>query len=173
MCCIHFKTNEQKWLRYQREENEKVCTKIVEELKAQEIRLLDKNKMVAEEYSNKLRKQLGERLEKFYELMLDLGWPPHLEMDVSEARKIIDISVSYDEKVLKKAINDHYINKYNTKVINGFLNKWGQNRIFRKRILILEQAINAHIIGNYFLSTCTLISQLEGLSRILKTILER
>lgn len=101
-------------------------------------------------------------MERFYDLMYDLGWPPHLEMNVAEARKIVEASVTFDENELETIINDYYLKRYNTEAINQFLNKWKQSIILKKRISILEQAVSAHKRGDYYLSTCILVSQLEG-----------
>lgn len=162
--------NEQKWIELQKNELEKqkrqLMTQLEKELEKQNIELQvefekeaerhrkdswDQLKKQSEKYSNELKEQMYTRLEKFYEMMRELGWPPHGEMNVAEAKRIVEADITEKEE-LEKMINDYYLRKFNVEVISSFLVKWKENKLIEKRIPILEQAISAHISGNYFLS---------------------
>lgn len=89
-------------------------------------------------------------MERFYNLMYNLGWSPHLEMNVEEARKIVEVSATSGEDELEVMINDYYTKKHNIEAIDCFSNNWEKSKTLKKRIPILKQAINAHKRGDYF-----------------------
>ncbi len=173
--------NEQKWIELQSRELEKqkkqLMSLLEKEFEKQKQELWvelkeeadkrrkdswDQLKKEHERRNSELINQLNTRLEKFYEMMRELGWPPHGEMNVAEAKRIVEADIIEKEE-LENMINDYYLRKFNVEVVSSFLVKWKENKIIEKRIPILEQAISAHISGNYFLSVCVLLSQLEGI----------
>lgn len=162
----HSRLIEKEWIELQIKDIEKrkkeYFEKIKEESEKLKIETFDRLRKEAEESSNDHKKQLLEHMERLYDLMYDLGWPPHLEMNVAEARKIVEASATCGEDELEVMINDYYTKKYNIEAIDYFLNNWEKSKTLKKRIPILKQAINAHKKGDYFLSTCIFISQLEG-----------
>ncbi|WP_313755968.1 hypothetical protein [Tissierella sp.] len=157
---------EEEWRELQtraiKKQKKEYFARIKEESERHRTETLDRFRKEAEESSNELKKQLLERMERFYNLMYNLGWAPHLEMNVAEARKIVEASATCGEDELEVMINDYYTKKYNIEAIDYFLNNWEKSKTLKKRIPILKQAINAHKKGDYFLSTCIFISQLEG-----------
>lgn len=135
--------NKQKWIELQNKELEKqkkqLMTQLEKEFEKQKKELRvefekeakkhrkdswDQLKKEHEKRNNELLNQLNTRLEKFYEVMRELGWPPHGEMDVAEAKKIVEVDSTYGKEELENIFNDHYLRKYTIDVINSFLAKW-------------------------------------------------
>jgi hypothetical protein len=95
-------------------------------------------------------------------ILLDIGWPPPLEVPVGFFSKVIKIYNKYGKDKTEKIVTDSLLNYYNKEVIKKRLESWKKNRWLNKRMSILNASIDAHINGKYELSIPSILPQIEG-----------
>lgn len=132
---------------------------------------LERNK----EQINETLKNFKENLECFSEYfkqyyyeycvwLYDRGWPPLRDIP---PRIIEHLRESCEGKTFeeqRKILNSFAISYYSSMIIKSDIFKNWKNRIQNdKRIKILEEAINAHFEGRYFLSVPIFFIQIEGI----------
>ena len=102
-------------------------------------------------------------LEKFKAIIMSLGFPPHMELLPYDISRIVSIYNKYGEEKAKEETYNIYLQYFNNENIKDMSNEWFETDIVKKRKDIINQAINAHIQGNYYLSIPIVFSQIEGM----------
>ena len=96
----------------------------------------------------------------------DIDFSPEWIFPTSTASINNDINIIESSSKNTLSVDDLFINEIMThERINETLSHWKEKPNIDGRINILEQAIEAHIEGKFYLSVSTLIPQIEGLLR--------
>lgn len=82
-----------------------------------------------------------------------------VESDVRDIESFVSIENCVSD------IDNFFNTLMNSERINKTLTSWKEQKKLVKRLPIIEEAIEAHLAGKYYLSVSTLISQVEGLLR--------
>ncbi|MFS0751736.1 hypothetical protein [Oceanobacillus sp. 1P07AA] len=100
-------------------------------------------------------------LQVFKVIILNLGYPPHIGMDIREIRRIV---AEYQNDAELTAENiDHYMRSYyDSKEILNIGSSWERNPMLKSRLSILRNVLMAHNLGMYGVSVPTIVSQFEG-----------
>ena len=102
--------------------------------------------------------------DRFTMLSVELGWGPSgYELCIDDWIEIVKIYDIQGEDEARKSIDELYITRYGKIEILKILESWRNNIILSDRIDILEQVVFSHIDKRFFVSTATLIPQIEGL----------
>ena len=108
--------------------------------------------------------KIGDIENKFAAIMLELDWPPPIDLPLDMAINIIkEYDSISDKKQVGTKIREILIDYYDNEVILDMLNSWKNKKLLEKRIHILDAAITAHCSGNYILSIPALFPQIEGI----------
>ncbi|GIM48535.1 hypothetical protein DNHGIG_40840 [Collibacillus ludicampi] len=102
-------------------------------------------------------------IEKFKLIMLKIGYPAHYEIPIITARKIVRF---YKERTLeetKNFVKEFLIKFYDNNKVDRIVQRWKEIKWISPRLRLLNEAVEAHISGKYFLSVSTLIPQFEGI----------
>lgn len=100
-------------------------------------------------------------LKVFKYAMVELGFPPHHALSISQMRFIAQNYEDNKEEV-ESYIADFLNEFYNSKKLNEILIEWEDSKILEKRLPLLRNAVMAHNIGMYDLVVPAILSQLEG-----------
>ncbi len=174
--------NRELWAQYVRklleQEQEKLQKKLQEEVRlererwqrlAQEQWELEEKKarqrirQQAEARSAEVRTIIKKRVLKFYDVLRQLGWPPHGEMNLAEAKAIVEAAEKSGVTAVADAVDRYFVQKYDSEEISRMLDSWRQKNALRERIEILEQAIQVHNHGYYYVSVPAILAQIEGI----------
>lgn len=98
----------------------------------------------------------------FITLMLALGWPPLLDLNLQQMELIIKAHKEAKGDDINIHINDFLLNFYDEETLNEKLDLWKTKNWLIARIPILEEVIKAHLNGNYWLSIPGILPQIEG-----------
>lgn len=114
-----------------------------------------------EDLSRRIREQ-AERGIRFSQVMMDLGWPPPVDLPMALVNKLLQL---VDDRGLEDAAPD--IEKeicayYTPERLRRKVRAWGKTRLLGRRKRILEKAVKAHIDGDYELSVPAMVAQVEG-----------
>lgn len=97
-------------------------------------------------------------------IMIEAKWPPLPSLDLYPSEMIQIIKHHTDDAdSIGSVIEEFVIGKYGDQEINSLLARWKQRAPLRKRIPILEEVIEAHNKGQYFVSIAALLPQIEGI----------
>lgn len=112
---------------------------------------------------NRIRKMLietKEDVESFQKVIAELGYPPHLIMDIPTIRSIVK---SYNAKELTiENIDKFMCSYYDSEMISRIGLNWEHRDELQPRLSILRNVIMAHNLGLYGVSVPAIISQFEG-----------
>ncbi|TYQ16958.1 UNVERIFIED_CONTAM: hypothetical protein Cloal_3548 [Acetivibrio alkalicellulosi] len=142
-----------------RKKQKKYFEDIAEENRKKWLEQLQKNKRM----SDNIISELNERISKFFNILYELGWPAHRNMNLAEVKKVVDLYNKYGFDSIKNNIENYFIKKYDNDEILRIQCAWEQNQLLEYRIIILKQAIQAHLQGYYYLTIPTILSQIEGI----------
>ncbi|MBO0994657.1 hypothetical protein [Bacillus sp. SD088] len=112
----------------------------------------------------KLREGISETeedLKLFKTAIVDLGYPPHEDMDIGIVRAIAQ-AYREDKVSLLDNIDEFMCEYYNSELISDISNQWEKNVMLKKRLPILRNIIMSHNQGMYYVSIPAALSQLEG-----------
>jgi len=107
--------------------------------------------------------QTEEDIKSYKEVMLILGYPPNVSMDIYLMREIGREYIKYSETDLKLIIDEVMVNHYNPIKIDEIKNTWETYEFIKERLPLLRQVMNAHKLGMFALSIPSLSSQMEGI----------
>ncbi|RXT14874.1 hypothetical protein [Ammoniphilus sp. CFH 90114] len=102
-------------------------------------------------------------IKKFKLIMVEIGYPPHDEIEIPQARYIVRF---YEEHGLEKTrglVEDYLVTEFNKSKVEGILVRWSNIEWLSSRIPILMEAIEAHNTEKYYTSIPTLLPQIEGI----------
>ncbi|KFI01421.1 hypothetical protein P8879_02175 [Bacillus spizizenii] len=135
-------------------------------------------KMVDERVKQEIRKKM-EKLQKeiskelnharddfryFKKIMVEMGFPPHEEMEVKKMRKIVDDYKTKGKKYVESYLDDLVIAEFGIDFLSERLKYWEKHHEFlKKRMPLLRSCIRAHNLGMYYLVVPALLTQLEGI----------
>lgn len=106
---------------------------------------------------------LESNLRRSLNILVELGWPPHGDIYIPEAKRIVQIYDEFGHERSKSIVNVFFLEKYSTPKILEILNQWDKKVWLKKRIPILRQVINSHVNGDFYVAIPALLSQLEGI----------
>ncbi|CAH0260946.1 hypothetical protein [Peribacillus simplex] len=107
-------------------------------------------------------KQTKEDMEVFQVTIVELGYPPHYDVDISQMR-MINRDFIVDKKQVVEYIDEFMAWNYDATAIYEMLIKWEGKKFLERRIQILRNVVKAHNQGMYHLAVLGIISQYEGL----------
>lgn len=105
--------------------------------------------------------QTEEDLEVFKVAIIELGYPPHEDMDITTMRNIAK-SYTSDKESLFQVIDQVMCHYYNNTFLSSMAKKWEYNNQIKDRLPILRNVIMAHNQGMYYVSIPAILSQFEG-----------
>lgn len=95
--------------------------------------------------------------------MLEIGYPAHYEIPISTARKIVRYYQEHTLEETKYLVKEFFIKFYDNNKIGEILRRWKEINWVASRLRLLNEAVEAHVSGKYFLSVSTLLPQFEGI----------
>lgn len=104
-------------------------------------------------------------IEEFEEELVKLNYPPlSLDMPVSHIRLLLDqIKEAENEEEAEQILDDYITSLYNEEALDDCLYVWQSFEWLKERYVIVEQIIQAHKQGLYYLSTLAVFPQIEGI----------
>lgn len=109
-------------------------------------------------------KRLEEDTIRFKAIMLEVGFPPHNSIPLSEIPRIVRI---YDEMGTEytKRLIERYMTLivYREEELGEIQKTWERAKWLEKRIKIINSGIDGHINGFYHLTVPTFLAQIEGI----------
>lgn len=106
--------------------------------------------------------QTDEDMKLFQTKIVELGYPPHYDVDIRQMRIIIK-DYREDKKQVAEYIDEFMAWNYNSEAIHQMLIKWETKPFLEKRLHILRNVVKSHNQGMYHLSVLGIVSQYEGL----------
>jgi hypothetical protein len=107
-------------------------------------------------------KETEEDIKVFKAAMVDLGYPPHDELDIRLMRRIAQDFRDEGKESVEEYIDEFMCEFYSQTVIQKISSKWEHYGFLKKRLPLLRSAIRAHNLGMYDLVVPSVISQFEG-----------
>jgi hypothetical protein len=107
-------------------------------------------------------KETEEDIKVFKAAMVELGYPPHDELDIRLMRSIAQDFREEGKESVEEYIDEFMCEFYSPAIIQKISSKWEQYNFLKKRLPLLRSAIRAHNIGMYDLVVPSVISQFEG-----------
>jgi len=101
--------------------------------------------------------------ERYAAIMIEVDWPPVLDIPSIAIYDIIEAYDSMPAKQFKAELDDVLINFYDREQLHLKLEKWRKILILSRRMRILEDIVEGHLEGKYNLTIPTTLSQIEGL----------
>lgn len=101
-------------------------------------------------------------LKVFKVAIIDLGYPPHENMDLGTMRGIAKAYVE-DKETLEEVIDDIMCEYYDDIFFRELGAIWEDSNGLQRRLSILRNVIMSHNLGMYGVSVPTIIAQLEGM----------
>lgn len=105
---------------------------------------------------------LKERVRKFYDVLKQLGWPPHGDMNLAEVGAIVRNVEEFGVDAVADAVDGYFLRKYDFAEILRMSSGWKQ-KVRPRRLEIMDQAIQAHNYRLYYVSVPTILAQIEGI----------
>lgn len=99
---------------------------------------------------------------RFAAAMLALGWPPVMDIYVSQVREIAVRFESEDSEALADEVSAFLLEFYDQATLERKLDDWRRLRWVEERLPILERVVQAHCDGQYELSVPAMLPQIEG-----------
>lgn len=107
---------------------------------------------------------LDDTLLAFKTALVESQWPPpRMDLDITDVRYILDLRDSLPKQEARSQIDTFMLERHDTAYVRNLLAEWKGRKWIKKRIPILEAAVNAHIEGKYELSIPALLPQIEGI----------
>ena len=107
---------------------------------------------------------LDDTLLAFKTVLVKFQWPPpRMDFDIADVRYILDLRDSLPEDEARTQIDAFMLKRHDVSYVRGLLQDWKGHKWIKKRIPILEAAVNAHIEGKYELSIPALLPQIGGI----------
>lgn len=107
---------------------------------------------------------LQENTSRFKIIMIEIGFPPHGSIPLSQISRIVSV---YDENGIdytKRMVNRYMtLFLFNEKEIKIMQKEWGNAVWLQKRIEILNSIVDGHFNGYYNLTIPTILAQIEGI----------
>jgi hypothetical protein len=108
-------------------------------------------------------KAVGTLIERFSLLMLELGWPPDLSIDIRTMRRIMDMYDAHGAEAIRDSVEEYMLRRYDRQRLESLLTDWDEQKWLTKRMPILREVVEAHVSGKYWLSVPALFPQIEGI----------
>lgn len=100
---------------------------------------------------------LSEDTSKRYATIIkQTGWPPHNKLFIKEIKDIVEYCEENGIEKTKLRLNSYFVKRFNTEKIEAMLRTWEKRQWLKKRIPILQEAIEAHDNSSYYASVSTL-----------------
>lgn len=108
-------------------------------------------------------KYFEEKTDYFSTIIVELGWPPSDYLLQEHMDKIVEMYKKYSLEKTRKEVNTLFLKSFNKKVLYSILDNWKRKKWFKKRIPILNEAIDSHIKNHYYASVSLILLQIEGI----------
>lgn len=108
-------------------------------------------------------KEYGKILDSFSYVMIEIDWPPPLDIDSRQMLAIIEYRKNNSLEETEKAVSEEFIKWYKNERIEVMFNSWIKKEWLKKRKLILKAVIDAHTKGQFLLSVPVMLTQVEGI----------
>lgn len=102
-------------------------------------------------------------LDKIVPIMIELEWPPILDLTVANATQIILEYELFGLDAARCKLEQIILKRYNKVRLQAILVKWQNDDRLAQRLPILRQVIDTHSSGYYFASVTTILPQIEGI----------
>ena len=108
-------------------------------------------------------RQAGLALDRLPAIMVELGWPPIMELDMPSAIRIVRRYDVEGAEAIREDVGITLLRLYGNGQLRRLLLSWENQRLLSRRIPILKQAVEAHMAGQYWVSVPALLPQIEGI----------
>lgn len=108
-------------------------------------------------------REAGLAVERLPAIMVELGWPPVMKLDLPSAVQIVRRYDAEGTEAVRQDVSDAILSLYDDDQVRRLLPSWEKQRFLRRRMPILRQVIEAHIAGHYWVSVPALLPQIEGI----------
>jgi hypothetical protein len=102
-------------------------------------------------------------IERFKVIIVDIGYPPHEDLEILEMRRIVHYFDKYGYDRTQKYVNELFLKVYNREKILDLFSKWTNMGFLKNRIHILKEGVESHISKKFFSSIPTIMPQIEGI----------
>ncbi|MBN2456066.1 MAG: hypothetical protein JXB29_05955 [Sedimentisphaerales bacterium] len=103
---------------------------------------------------------------KAFTWMIDNGWPPLIHVAINTPTKLMNYCIKnkMDRKSIRKLLDNEIVKYHNSDMIKKTISpSWDNSFISKKRMKILQSAVQAHLDKKYELSVPALLTQLDGI----------
>ncbi|EDL65988.1 hypothetical protein BSG1_01510 [Bacillus sp. SG-1] len=104
-----------------------------------------------------------EDLKVFKAAIVDLGYPPHHELDIRLMREIARAYKANGKDAVNEYIDEFICKYYQPSLIQDIEKRWEKYKFLEKRLPLLRNAVKAHNLGMYELVVPSILSQFEGI----------
>jgi len=108
-------------------------------------------------------KEYGKILDSFSYIMIEIDWPPPLDINSRQMLSIIEYRKSHSLEETEKAVSEGFIKWYKNEKIKIMFDSWVKKEWLKKRRSILKAAIDAHKKKKFLLSVPVMLTQIEGI----------
>lgn len=108
-------------------------------------------------------REAGLAIDRLPRIMVELGWPPVLKLDLPGAVQIVRRYDADGAEAVRQDVSDSILSLYDDDQVRGLVPSWERQRFLRRRMPVLRQVIEAHIAGHYWISIPALLPQIEGI----------
>lgn len=99
-------------------------------------------------------------LDRYGEIMLELGWPPPREPPIPMLRQMVRL---YDRgEVTGEEVSAAFVDFYGEDELLTMLERWEGRPFLKRRIPILREVVEGHLDGRYALTVPTVLAQVDG-----------
>jgi hypothetical protein len=102
-------------------------------------------------------------VEKFKMIMVEMGYPPHEDLEILQIRKIVNYYLQHGMQKAKEIVEQLLIQIFNKETLEEILNSWTSLEWLQTRLPILTEGIEAHNNKKWYTSIPTLLPQIEGI----------
>lgn len=108
-------------------------------------------------------KAAGLLLEELAVVLVELGWPPHPDLDIADARAIVDMYHDHGVVAASSMVSEYMLKRYDARELQSLLEEWGRQKWLAKRMPILTEVVEGHIAGKHHLTIPATFPQIDGI----------
>ena len=111
----------------------------------------------------KMLKEADDIATKYKSIVIELGYPPLMEMPMDYVKKIVTDYKEHNIEYVAEYIDELVLAFHNEQFLWEMAQKWENKKLASSRIHILKNAIKCHNLQMYDASIPTLLPQLDGI----------
>ncbi|PGK52164.1 hypothetical protein CN918_30700 [Priestia megaterium] len=111
----------------------------------------------------KMINEAGNDAVTYIEIIVKLGYPPHLNIPIEYMRMIVRDNSEYGEEYVAQYIDELMIHFYDEKFVSEMAYEWENLSLAKSRVHLLRSVVKCHNQGMYEASIPALLPQFEGI----------